>query len=256
MKKLPLAALAALLTFVPTASAQEMQPTWFTIITDHVEISNMAAFEEASREFVRMFEDKGLEDMSWITIMGPELGYTYAIPGMGPEDMGAMNAEWGAAMTALGAAGARLQERSDALVDSREMYYLLLRPDLSYKPEAVGFTPTEPHRTYVQFRVLPAKVAEFEASARAWAEAYGRHGVDHGFRLYQYITGADLPMYLLVKNARDEAHAAAMSAQVTATLGADNDRLMQQTGATLRSVREMRGEVRPDLSYPPLAGGN
>ena len=256
MKKLPLAALAALLTYAPAASAQEMQPTWFTIITDHVDISNMAAFEEISREFVRMFEAKGLEDMSWITIMGPELGYTYAIPGMGPEDMGRMNAEWGAAMTALGEAGARMQARNDALVDSRELYYLLLRPDLSYRPEAVGFTPTEPHRTYVQFRVLPAKVAEFEASARAWAEAYGRHGVDHGFRLYQYMTGADLPMYLLVKNARDEAHAAAISAQLTATLGADNDRLMQQTGATLRSVREMRGEVRPDLSYPDLTAGN
>jgi hypothetical protein len=256
MSKLPVAALAVVLATAPAAPAQEMQPTWFTIIADHVDISNMAAFEEASREFVRMFEDKGLEDMSWITITGPELGYTYAIPGMGPEDMGAMNAEWGAAMTSLGEAGARLQARSDALVESREMYYLLLRPDLSYRPEAVGFTPTEPHRTYVQFRVLPAKVAEFEASARAWAEAYGRHGVDHGFRLYQYFTGADLPMYLLVKNARDEAHAAAMSAQVTATLGTDNDRLMQQTGATLRSVREMRGEVRTDLSYPDLTGGN
>ena len=256
MRKLPLAALAALLTIVPTASAQDMQPTWFTIIADHVDISNMAAFEEVSRDFVRLFEDKGIEDMSWITIMGPELGYTYALPGMGPEDMGAMNAEWSAAMTSLGQAGARLQERSDALVESREMYYLLLRPDLSYRPEAVGFTPTEPHRTYVQFHVMPAKVAEFEASARAWAEAYGRHDVDHGFRLYQYMTGADLPMYLLVKNARDEAHAASLSAQLTATLGADNDRLMQQTGATLRSVREMRGEVRPDLSYPALAGGN
>jgi hypothetical protein len=136
------------------------------------------------------------------------------------------------------------------------MYYLLLRPELSYRPEAVGFTPSEPHRTYVQFSVWPSKVAEFEASARAWAEAYGRHGVDHGFRLYQYITGADLPMYLLVKNARDEAHAAAVSAQLAATLGADNGRLMAQTGATLRSVREMRGEVRPDLSYPALPGGS
>ncbi|MCL7937009.1 MAG: hypothetical protein M8844_02525, partial [marine benthic group bacterium] len=108
----------------------------------------------------------------------------------------------------------------------------------------------------VQFRVVPAKVAEFEASARAWSEAYGRHGVDHGFRLYQYITGADLPMYLLVKNARDEAHAAAMSAQLTATLGADNARLMEQTGTTLRSVREMRGTVRPELSFPALPGGS
>ncbi|MCL7972961.1 MAG: hypothetical protein M8835_00205 [marine benthic group bacterium] len=256
MRKLPLAALVALLATAPVAPAQEMQPTWFTIITDHVEIANMKAFEETSLEFIRLFEGKNFEDMSWITITGPELGYTYAIPGMGPEDMGAMNAEWSAAMTSLGDAGARLQAKTDALVSSREMYYLLLRPDLSYRPEAVGFTPSEPHRTYVQFRVVPAKVAEFEASARAWSEAYGRHGVDHGFRLYQYITGADLPMYLLVKNARDEAHAAAMSAQLTATLGADNARLMEQTGTTLRSVREMRGTVRPELSFPALPGGS
>lgn len=256
MSKLPLAALAALLATSPAAPAQEMQPTWFTIIADRVDMSNAAAFEEVSREFVRLFEEKGLEDMSWITISGPELGYTYAIPGMGPEDMGAMNAEWSAAMTSLGDAGARLQAKTDELVSSREMYYLLLRPDLSYRPEAVGFSPSEPHRTYVQFSVLPAKAVEFEAAARAWADAYGRHGVDHGFRMYQYITGADLPMYLLVKNARDEAHAANMSAQLTATLGADNARLMKQTGETLRSVREMRGTVRPELSYPALPGGS
>ncbi|MEJ2482271.1 MAG: hypothetical protein P8049_03905 [Gemmatimonadota bacterium] len=176
MRRFPLAALVALLTAAPAATAQQMQPTWFTIIADHVDIANMPAFEEASREFTELFEDKGVEGMSWITITGPDLGYTYAVPGMGPEDMGSMNAEWSAVMSSLGDAGSRLQAKSDALVSSREMYYLLLRPDLSFRPEAVGFTPSEPHRTYLQFRVLPAKVAEFEASARAWAEAYGRHG--------------------------------------------------------------------------------
>ncbi|MEJ2547609.1 MAG: hypothetical protein P8125_07295 [Gemmatimonadota bacterium] len=256
MRKLPLAALVALLATVPAAPAQEMQPTWFTIIADHVDISNMPAYEEASREFTRLFAERDFDGMSWVTITGPELGYTFAIPGVGPTDMAEMNATWSAAMTSLGDAGARLQAKSDALVSSREMYYLLLRPDLSFRPDAVGFTLAEPHRTYAQFRVLPAKVAEFEASARAWADAYGRHGIERGFRMYQYVTGSDLPMYLLVTNARDRAHDATLSAQIEKTLGADGAALMAKTGATLRSVREMSGEVRPELSYPPMTGGN
>ena len=68
MRKLPLAALVALLATVPAAPAQEMQPTWFTIIADHVDISNMPAYEEASREFTRLFAERDFDGMSWVTI--------------------------------------------------------------------------------------------------------------------------------------------------------------------------------------------
>ena len=256
MRRFFVTALTALILAAPPVSAQEADYTWFTIVADHVEIANIPAFDEASQEFVRLFGEKGIKDVSWVTITGPELGYTYAIPGMGPADMAKMNATWSAAMAQLGSAGTRLQEKSDALVESREMYYLVLRPDLSYKTEAVGFTPSEPYRHYVQFMVHPSKTEEFEASAKAWAKAYADHGVERGFRVYQYATGADLPMYLLVENARDEAHHETLGAQIDKTLGADQEPLMRQTGATLRSVREMEGWVRPDLSYPAMPGGN
>ena len=95
-----------------------------------------------------------------------------------------------------------------------------------------------------------------EPMQEAWADAYGRHGIERGFRMYQYVTGSDLPMYLLVTNARDRAHDATLSAQIEKTLGADGAALMAKTGATLRSVREMSGEVRPELSYPVMSGGS
>lgn len=256
MRKLLIGALAMTLASAPAVPAQDMQPTWYTIFADHVAISDQAAFDEAGRDFARLFNEKGVKDVAWVTITGAELGYTYAIPGYGPADMGKMNAAWGAAMTAVGDAGARISAKSDALVQSREMYYLLLRPDLSYSPEAVAFKADEPYRHYVQFRVHAAKTAEFEASAKAWAKAYADHGVERGFRVYQYITGSDLPMYLLVENARDEVHHETLSAQIDNALGADQEPLMRQTGATLRSVREMEGWVRPDLSYPAMSGGN
>lgn len=256
MRKLLSGALALSLVSAPAAFAQDMEPTWYTIFADHVAISDQAAFDEAGRDFARLFIEKGVKDVAWVTITGAELGYTYAIPGYGPADMGRMNAAWGAAMTAAGDEGARISAKSDALVESREMYYLLLRPDLSYNPGAVAFKADEPYRHYVQFRVHAAKTAEFEASAKAWAKAYADHGVERGFRVYQYITGSDLPMYLLVENARDEVHHETLSAQIDNALGADQEPLMKQTGATLRSVREMEGWVRPDLSYPALPGGN
>lgn len=256
MRRVFVPAAIALFLAAPSASGQQADYTWFTIMSDRVDVSNMPAYDEVSREWVRLFGDKGIEDVSWVTITGPELGYTYTVAGMGPADMAEMNATWGAAMAQLGAAGTRLQARGDALVESRETYYLLLRPDLSYQPAAVGFSSEEPYRHYVQFRVHPAKTAEFEASAKAWANAYGSHGAERGFRIYQYVTGSDLPMYLLVENARDEAHHATLSAQIEKTLGADREALMRGTGATLRSVKEFGGWVRPEFSYPSLSGGN
>jgi hypothetical protein len=256
MRKLLVGALAMTLASAPAASAQDMQPTWYTIFADHVAISDRQAYDEAGRDFARLFEEKGVKDVAWVTITGGELGYTYAIPGYGPADMATMNAAWGAAMTAVGDEGRRISARSDALVESREMYYLLLRPELSYNSDAVAFKVDEPYRHYVQFAVHPTKTQEFEASAKAWAKAYADHGIERGFRVYEYITGADLPMYLLVEDARDEAHHETLGAQIDKTLGADQEPLMRQTGATLRSVREMEGWVRPELSYPAMSGGN
>ncbi|MEJ2523749.1 MAG: transglycosylase SLT domain-containing protein [Gammaproteobacteria bacterium] len=205
MRKLLFGALATILATAPAATAQDMQPTWYTIFADHVAISDQAAYEEAGRDFARLFNERGAKDVAWVTITGAELGFTYAMPGYGPADMARMNAAWGAAMTAVGDEASRISAKSDALVESREMYYLLLRPDLSYNPEGVAFKADEPYRHYVQFRVHPTKTADFEASANAWAKAYGDHGIETGFRVYEYITGDDLPMYLLVENARDEA---------------------------------------------------
>ncbi|MEJ2548534.1 MAG: hypothetical protein P8125_12105 [Gemmatimonadota bacterium] len=256
MRKLLFGALATILATAPAATAQDMQPTWYTIFADHVAISDQAAYEEAGRDFARLFNERGAKDVAWVTITGAELGFTYAMPGYGPADMARMNAAWGAAMTAVGDEASRISAKSDALVESREMYYLLLRPDLSYNPEGVAFKADEPYRHYVQFRVHPTKTADFEASANAWAKAYGDHGIETGFRVYEYITGDDLPMYLLVENARDEVHFETLGAQIDKTLGADQEALMRQTGATLRSVREMEGWVRPELSYPAMMGGN
>lgn len=253
MRRLLVPAILSLVALAPTATAQEAEPTYFTVFSDHVDISNHAAFEESTKEFVGLFAEAGVEGVSWVTITGPDLGYTYAVPGMGPGDMDEMNEAWGAAMQTIGDAGARVMAESDPLVESREMFYLLLRPDLSHRPETVGMSPDTPYRHYVQLQAHPAKVQAFEASTKAWADAYARHGIERGFRVYQYVTGADLPRYLIVEHARDEAQYHAISAEINSALGSDLEALYAQTGPSLKSVREMSGWVRPDLSYPPMS---
>lgn len=256
MRRFLVTALLALFLAAPAASAQESGSTWFTIFVDHVDISNHQAFEAAGREFTDLFRNAGVEVPGWVTITGADLGYTYAVPGQGPGDLEAMNESWGAAMQAIGAAGTRVMAESDALVERREVYFLQLRPDLSYKPETVGLTPETPFRHYVQLKVHPAKTQEFEAAAKAWADAYARHGIERGFRVYQYATGSDLPMYLIVEHAKDEAQFHAAGAEIERVLGPDMEALYAQTGPSLRSVREMTGRVRPELSYSPASGGS
>ena len=255
MKRSSLLLLSALLLMfsVPRTAGAQDEGTWFTVFADHVQIHNQQAFEEYSREFVEMFSEAGVEGVSWVTISGSDVGYAYAIAGMGPGDMDEMYASWGAAVESIGQPIYDLMAKSDALVESREMYYLTLRQDLSYMPDDVGLESTKPYRHYTYLYVQPGKESAFEASIPAWQAAYESAGIDRGWRIYQIVSGDDLPAYLVVSSSEAEHDYYMMSEENQEALGEQFMELRAGTGATLRRVEETSGWVRPDLSYPPMA---
>ena len=171
MKRGALAALvaSAFLAVPGPVHAQDQAPEmmWFTVFTDHVRPSMAMEYEARMGELVDMFTAAGIQDMNWVTISGPELGYAYAISGMGPDDFSDMYSTWQEAVGMVG-----LEQFMGTMtaamesVERQEMYYLTLRSDLSYKPEAVGFDPEKPMRHYTLLKVLPGKEMAMEEVAR------------------------------------------------------------------------------------------
>ena len=143
--------------------------------------------------------------------------------------------------------------KGDKLVSSRDMYYIALRSDLSHMPDRVQITAEQPFRYYTQLFVHPSKVAEFEATMPEWQAMYRDAGVEQGWRVYQYMTGTDLPAYLVVQAADSEAAFHARQAELDARIGDRIQEMRAKTGPTLRRAVNSGGWVRADLSYP---GGN
>lgn len=253
MKRAPFLFLPLLLMFAVPAQAQAPDVEWLTVFSDHVTISNQAAYEEAVRGLVDAFADAEISDMSWVAVQSNTFGYAYVFQGTGPGDFPALTENWYATMTALGDRGMEMMTKSDEFVANREMSFIALRPDLSYLPDAVAITADLPYRHYTQLFVHPAKAKEFEASIPDWIALYEEAGEEHGWRTYEILTGKKLPKYLIVQAAESAAAFHARQAELEASMGDRIQELRAKTGPTLRSADESGGWVRPDLSY---AGGN
>ena len=252
MKRTSFLLLPLLAIFALPAQAQQQELQWLTIFAEHVPISDQAAFEENGRHFLSLLADAGVSDVSWVTVQSQRFGYAYVIPG-GPGDIAALNESWGAAIAALGDQGAAAMAKGDELVSSRDMYFLALRSDLSYQPDRVQITAEQPFRYYTQLYVHPSKVTEFEASLSGWQSLYRESGVEQGWRVYQYMTGSDLPAYLVVQAATSEAEYHTQQAELEARIGDEIMEMRAKTGPTLRRADNSSGWVRPDMSY---SGGN
>lgn len=106
MKRSILAAVmaSAFLALPMPVQAQDQAPEmmWFTIFTDHVKPSMAMEYEANIGKLVDAFTAAGVEDMNWVALSGPELGYAYAIAGMGPDDHSDMYAAFQSGVEGVG----------------------------------------------------------------------------------------------------------------------------------------------------------
>jgi len=256
MKRSILAAVmaSAFLALPMPVQAQDQAPEmmWFTVFTDHVKPSMAMEYETKIGELVDAFTAAGV-DMNWVAISGPELGYAYAVAGLGPDDHSDMYATFQSGVEGVGPEKFMgIMSAAMESVESQEMYYLMLRSELSYKPEAVGFDPEKPMRHYTLLKVLPGKEMAMEEVARQFKALYEKHGIERGWRFYQYMTGSELPAYLVVESAKDEHDHHMMEAENYAVFGDEAEALRGAARAASRGMETMSGWVRPDLSYPRL----
>jgi hypothetical protein len=235
---------------------QEPKPELLFIVKEVVKPSMAKEYEDAVKQIVKEFEAYGVdpEQVSYRTVSGPEIGYIYVMP---MEDFGSMETIRAAWMDAIEKIGQekfmQISRRADSAVDHGERFHVARRPNLSYMPEKPSLTPEDVKFVGYSFLyVLPGHEQEFEELAEKYAALYKRHGIDIGWAVYQSITGADLPLYVVARGATSRASFHATSETVEQMLGEEGEKLGEEARKHLLRVELKEGWLRPDLSYPPM----
>lgn len=247
------AAAAIALLSVPGAAGAQEATTMFWVYQEHVRPAMVAEYEDATRDLVGLFESAGeaAASVSWTTISSMETGYFFAIP---IESFGGIDETWQAWMGAVEAAGRenfdRIDERVNESLDRASSFVIALRPDLSYLPETVSLDSELPYRKYYWWYITPGLEEEFESAAKSFIDLYRSHGIETGWRIYQFVMGDDMPAYLVVDRAAGPYEYEARDRETMEKLGAEAQALGARAMKTARRMEITDGWVRPELSFP------
>jgi hypothetical protein len=243
---------------VEGAAEQAAPPAMTWVYIEHVKPAMAQEYEAATKEMIGLLEENAVdpEAVQFIGISGLELGYAYAIPIQGFAGIDKAYTAWESAFETVGREKVdELTARTDKAIDHAESYVIVLRPDLSYLPETVALDPEQPYRKYYWWYLTAGMTDDFEAVAREFVELYGANGIENGWRIYQALSGSDLPMYLTVERAAGPYEYAARDREVTELIGDQASKLFAKALKTARRIKSSEGWIRPDLSYPRLESG-
>ena len=222
-------------------------PSLYFVWTDHVSVSNAAAYEaEVKKMIAAMGETEAGKEVSFFALSG-QAGYAYVMPMTEFNDLSKMNQKMMAAITEAG--GLEAWDTASQYVESGSGQFLALLSDHSY-------TPAEPREAEAQgaFRmhewwyIQPGKEMAAMDVARRVKELWAAKGIDSGWRFYQAVTGEDLPLFLVTATGMNAADYYANDARVSEILGDEMKMLIQEAVGIARKVERTTSRMRPDLS--------
>lgn len=222
-------------------------PSFIYIWTDHVPLADAGAYAaEVKKVLAKMAETEEGKQLQFFAIQGAE-GVGYGIPMADLSEFMKKSMEWQAATNAVG--GMEVWDGANKYVDHGSGVLIVLRSDISY-------TPAEPrpeeesgmYRWHEWWFVKPGHEAAIEDVARRFAALYKEKGIDTGWRVYQAVTGPDLPLYVVANTATNAADYHANDARVAKELGDAVQELIQEAMSHARRVEHSSSMIRPDLS--------
>ena len=222
-------------------------PTFMYVWTDHVSVANAAAYEAAVKEVTdKIAATEEGKKLQYFALSG-QGGYSYVIPMGELAEFSQKNQDFMAATNAVG--GMQVWDASNKLVDHGSGALIVSRPDLSYAPAA----PREAEksglfRLHEWWYIRPGHEMEIEEVARKVAALYAEKEADTGFRIYQAVTGEDLPLYLVSVAAVDAADYHNNDTRLNELLGEAGQKLIQEAMGLARRVERTSAMIRPDLS--------
>ena len=237
------------------SAAQETAHPMYLIRQEFVRPAQMPDYETETRRWIAALgQTEVAHDVEWVTVYGPEMGYSYIVPIEGLAGIDGVRATISTSRSDAAARWSATDVPGPTPIDHVEAYVVELRPDISYLPRTVELDLTLPFRKYHFYHTIPGLEGKFEEIASQLVALYGEYGIEHGYRFYEHILGSDLPVFLMVERAESEADYATRAANIRAAVGGAADALVGQFLRFTRSVEVMEGMTRGDLSYPPLTG--
>ncbi len=254
MKRLVIGLLVAVPLVRPGGiAAQETPHPMYVVRQEFVKAAQLSDYETETRRWLAdLGRTEVAHEVQWVTVFGPELGYSYVIPVDGFAGIDEVRRNLGISRSGAPARWSTREGDEPTPIDHVETLVLELRPDLSYLPRTVDLDLTLPFRKYHWYFLIPGLEDRFEDIAARMVELYGRHEIPQGFLCYEVLLGRELPVFLMVERARNEVDYAAQAARIAATVGDEADALFGQMLKLTRRIEVMEGMTRGDLSYPPL----
>ena len=144
-----------------------------------------------------------------------------------------------------------LLAKADAATVNRERLFTKHRAELSYTPENPALKSEDvKFLNYMFMYVTPGQEETFEEVAKEFVAIYKKNCIDTGWTVYQSVTGADLPLFVIVETGKSRAEFAANEERIETMLTEQTKELGKKATLCIRKVVRKEGYPRPDLSYP------
>jgi hypothetical protein len=241
----------------PLAAGEEAspKPRLWVVYTEYVKPTMVAEYEAVGREMVAAMKAAKVESRhTYFTVLqGESFSYIAVTPMESFADMDLIHREWMQMGEKIGKAawGELIRRGSEAVVHS-SMQVFLERPEISYWPDAPRLDPEEAAFAEYGFHyLLPGMEEEAATIAGEYADLYRKKNVSEPFRVFQALTGENLPLLVVGTYGKDEADWTAAGAKVNEALGEEGLVLQQRAMRVIRTYESKQRRLREDLSYLP-----
>ncbi len=228
-------------------SAQDEQPTMFSVHTDNVKFDMMQKYEQLAKQLKENCEKYDIKDINWTAITVEDGRYVYVTPiknmadldknsmgdlakKMGEENMGKMFDEMNECY----------DSHSDAIVH--------LSTELSYIPEGYS-TKGQNHREYHFLYYAPKNAKEMNVAMAKIKEMFKTKGVKNGYEVYHSGFGSEESYYMVAIAGDDDLAIAQEGKENDKLLGDEKDATFYNLIKLTTKYDQVEATVRPDLSY-------
>ncbi len=179
----------------------------------------------------------------------------WAMPMAGLDGFTHLGETWDAAVKAAG--GPDLWDGTSVASTHGAAELYVYREDLSYIPaEPREAEKDAPARMYDFWYAKPEMRQELEAAAKKISELYAEKKVDTSWRVYQAVTGPELPLYVVAWRMTSEADYHSNIEHIRKQVGAEAGELLDEANRCARRRDESWGWIIDDLSMTGGGGGD
>ncbi|WP_223035065.1 hypothetical protein [Hanstruepera marina] len=233
-----------------SVSAQDNQPTMFTVHTDNVKFDKIMQYEEVAKELKSNFEKHDIKDSNWTALSSEDGRFFYVTPikNMGDLDKNMM----GGLYEKMG------EEKADAMFDkmnecydSHSNYIIHYLPSMSYHPESEGSNEGKNHREYHFLYYAPKNGKAMKEGMQEVKAMFEKRNIKNGYSVYHSGFGCEESYYMVAIAGKDNLEIAQNGKLNDETFTDEDQATFFKVIQLALRYDKIEGRIRPDLSYQP-----